>query len=236
MRAAVIAAAAMVLVAVVVPLASANGPMPGTEQLELTLPADGSGTATRAPMPADSTAATVTVNETSSDPSFESSLTEFLLAGKPTLGARVVQCVFLSVALTSLSDEEVGFEESGPVLQLLLLNVCIQTALKLKQQGMAPHALGAPAAGKCGMTQKAVPLTITRTGSGYTATVSGMTSTSKRTALRIGCSTTAHGMKLSLRPKSRKAKLAKVIGPTVGIGFASSSSSPGKLQIALGVR
>jgi hypothetical protein len=229
-------AATLGVVAFVVPLAGANGPMGGTENVTMDMPADGTGTATRTPMPASSTTGTVGV--TASNDYLANSLTTFLLAQKPTRGARVVSCVLLTRTLLDGEDDD-GEEDanvSDPSLQLLFLKVCIQMALQLSQSGQSPRALGRLAAGgKCGIARKAVHVKITKTASGYQAVMSGMSYTPKSSALRISCTPTAHGLKATMRPKSRARKLAQVIGPKIGVGFWNRSSSAGKLKISLGV-
>jgi hypothetical protein len=228
--------ATLILLAVVVPLAAANGPMGGTERLTVAMPPNGESIATRAPMPASSTVGTISVQEQSADENFFDSLTAYL-TNKPTFGARAVSCVLMYAQLKTYSSKYMSYKITEPTLQDLFLDVCIQLALSIsQQQGGAPRMLGKQSATGCRMTNLAVPVTITRSGSKYVASASGMSYTPKSSAARISCTHTASGMTITERPRSRTAKLATVAGPILGVGFSSASSSPGKLKIALGVR
>jgi len=231
-------AAAIVLAAVVAPLAGANGPMGGTENASLALPADGTATVTRAPMPASSTVGTVTVKATSDDHSFLDTLTTTLKEDKPTFGARAVHCVLLYARLVSTKYTDVsGDEETAHSLDDLFLHICLQIALSLSpQSGAASHAAGAATTARCGMRNAAVSVSITKTGSGYTAILHGTPHTSKPRRLRVSCTHTATGLKITERAHKARGKLAKATGPKLGVGFLSGSSSAGNLKIGLGVR
>jgi hypothetical protein len=211
----VIAAALMVLAALV-PLASANGPMAGTEKITVSVPPNGESITTRAPMPSGSAVGRITVAATSEDGDFFDTLTAILLNGKPSFGAKAVSCVLMYSALRQYHDASESFTAEDSTLDDLFL------------EGLSTA--------KCGSAMKAVTVKISRSGSGYVATVSGTSYTPKRSALRISCTHTAHGLKATERAANRKTKLAAATGPILGIGFASTSSSAGKLKIALGVR
>jgi hypothetical protein len=211
----VIAAALMVLAALV-PLASANGPMAGTEKITVSVPPNGESITTRAPMPSGSAVGRITVGATSEDSDFFDTLTAILLNGKPSFGAKAVSCVLMYSALRQYHDASESFTAEDSTLDDLFL------------EGLSTA--------KCGSAMKAVTVKISRSGSGYVATVSGTSYTPKRSALRISCTHTAHGLKATERAANRKTKLAAATGPILGIGFASTSSSAGKLKIALGVR
>jgi len=233
----VVIAVAFVLAAAVVPLAGANGPMGGTEHVRLTLPADGSGTVTRAPMPPSSTTGTIAVATKSADDGFFDTLTT-VLSNKPTFGARAVSCVLLySVLVNGDYKDFSNFKETAHNLDDLFLHVCIQLALSMSQQnGAAHHAAGAATKAKCGMRSAAVPVTITKTASGYQAILNGTPHTSKPRQFRVSCTHTATGLKITEKARKAKGKLAKAIGPILRVGFLSGSKSSGKLKIALGVR
>ncbi len=235
-RAAVLIGTALILLAVVVPLASATGPMPGTEKITVSVPPNGESITTRAPMPASSTTGTIDVSTKSQDNAFFDKLTTYL-TNKPTFGARAISCVLMYTALKKFPNGQVDYKITEPTLQDLFLDVCIQLALSLSQQSQgAPHAAGAQATARCLSTTNAVPVTIAHSGSGYSATVSGTSYKPKRSALLISCTHTATGLKIVERPRSRKAKLATVIGPILDVGFSSGSTSSGKIKVALGVR
>jgi hypothetical protein len=229
-------AAALTLVAVVVPFASANGPMGGTEKAKLTLPADGTATVTRAPMPASSKTGTISVKEQSADDAFLDKLTT-VLSNKPTFGARAVSCVLMYSALVTNETDHADYTIQDHTLQNLFLHVCIRLALDLSQQsqGASRFASGRGAA-KCHIQNVALPVKITRSGSNYVATVNGASYTPKSLSARVACTHTATGMTITERARKRGAKLASVTGPTLAVGFSSTSSTPGKLNVALGVR
>jgi hypothetical protein len=211
----VIAAALMVLAALV-PLASANGPMAGTEKITVSVPPNGESITTRAPMPSGSAVGRITVAATSEDGDFFDTLTAILLNGKPSFGAKAVSCVLMYSALRQYHDASESFTAEDSTLDDLFL------------EGLSTA--------KCGSAMKAVAVKISRSGSGYVATVSGTSYTPKRSALRISCTHTAHGLNAPERAANRKTKLTAATCPILGIGFASTSSSAGKLKIALGVR
>jgi hypothetical protein len=86
------------------------------------------------------------------------------------------------------------------------------------------------------MRNAAVPVTITKTASGYQAVLNGKPYTSKPRRVRVSCTHTATGLKITEKARKAGGKLAKAIGPILGVGFSSTSQSSGKLKIALGVR
>jgi hypothetical protein len=233
----VVIATALVIVALVVPLGEAHGPMGGTEIVNMNLPADGNGVAARSPMPATSTVGTVNVKETSDDASFLDTLTTVLKDDKPTFGTRAVHWVLLYAAIVNVEYSDVSDdEETAHSLDDLFLHVCLRIALSLSQSGAAPHAAGTATAAKCGVKNEAVSVTITKTGSGYKAILHGTPRTSKPRRVRVSCTHTATGLKITEKVRKAKGKLAKATGPILGVGFASRSSSSAKLKIALGVR
>lgn len=227
---------ALIVMAAVVPLASATGPMPGTEKISVSLPPNGESITTRAPMPASSTTGTINVATKSADDQFFDHFTAYLTQ-QPSFTARAVVCIMTYVGLKKYGGKgRFKYDISEPTLQDLFLDVCIQLALSIsQQQGAAVHMAPAAATSKCTMTDLAVPVTITRSGSKYTAAVDGTDYTPKP-KVRVSCTHTATGMTITERARSPKAKLTSVVGPTLGIGFSSSSSSSAKLNVALGVR
>lgn len=234
-RIAAVVGASLVIVGAVAPLAGANGPMGGIEDVIMSVPSQGDGVATRAPMPADSTTGTVGVTATSDDPDFVKGMTE-MLSEAPTLNTRVLTCVFLNTLLTRTYGESEDFSINEPTLQLLFMYTCIRIALDMQQaQGGAAPRLPSVLAAGCSQLPVAAPVHITKTANGYTATVSGASSKGKP-KFRATCKRTRKGLQTTVRSASRNGKLAKAVGPILSVGFASSSSSPGKLKIALGVR
>lgn len=231
-------AAVLVGVVVGVPLARANGGMGGTENVTLNLPADGTGTVTRAPMPPASAVGTVGVTATSNDDTFMNNLTA-VLTSLPTRKSRVLGCIALNSYLADAAyGNSENFEVDARTLQLLFLSACLRVALDLKQQAAARHGALAHAATatKCPTQPVTVPIHITKTASGYKMTVNGTTSKPKAMAFRVSCKKTATSLKTTIRPSARHGKLAKAIGPSLGVGFISGSSSSATLKIKLGVR
>ena len=236
----VVIVAALLIGAAVVPLAGANGPMGGTENVNLTLPADGSGTATRAPMPASSTTGAIAVTTKSDDDAFFNKLTTVLSGDKPTFGARAVHCVLIYASMVNGEYQDYNdVTEKDDTLADLFLHVCLRLALSLSQQNgaaSAPHAAGAATTATCGMRYAAVPVTITKTSSGYQATLNGTPHTAKPPRLRGSCTHTKTGLKITEKARKRGGKISRATGPILGVGFSSTSNSAGKLKIALGVR
>jgi len=221
----------------VVPFAGANGGMGGTENVTLNLPIDGTGTVTRAPMPPSSTIGTVGVTATSNDDAFMNNLTQ-VLTSLPTRKSRVLGCIALNAYLAEAAGQSEDFEVDARTLQLLFLSACLRVALDLKQQAQQRH--GAPAfaasATRCTKQPVKVPIHITKTASGYRMTVNGVTSKPTKMAFRVSCTRTATRLKTVVKSAVRGGKLSRVTGPKLGVGFLSTSSSSGKLKIALGVR
>jgi len=230
-------AGAIVAVVVAVPLAGATGPMPGTENVTLNLPAGGTGTVTRSPMPPSSTVGTVGVTATSNDDAFINNLTQ-VLTSLPTRKARVLGCIALNSYVADAAGQNEDFEVDARTLQLLFMSACLRVALDLKQQAAEPHGALAFAATATRCTKKpfAVPIHITKTGSGYKMTVKGVTSKPTKVALRVSCTRTATTLKTVVKSAVRGGKLSPVTGPKLGVGFLSTSSSSAKLKIALGVK
>ena len=210
--------------------------MGGTENVTLTLPANSSGTVTRAPMPASSTVGTIAVKTTSADDGFFGRLTT-VLTKKPNFGARAVACVLMYSALVNDEVDNAEYTITDTTLQDLFLHVCLRLALDMSQQSSAaPHAAGAAATAKCGMRIAAVPVTITRTATGYQAIVKGQSHTPKPLPVRVSCTHTATGLTITEKARKAGVKLSRVTGPKLRVGFLSKSSSSGKLKIALTVR
>lgn len=238
-RNAVVVVAIVLLAAVLASAAGAFGPTGGTENGSLTLPANGDGQAQTSALPSKVKQATVTVSpDTSSDDTVFDKLYT-ILSNKPTFGARAVSCVLGYASLVNgTSGTPASFTSNEPTLQLLFLHVCIQLALlmSIQQSGQTMHGLVQAADGRCPLTKQAVHVTITRSGSGYSATASGTSYTPKSVGFRVSCARTAHSVRFSLRPNSRKASLKSAVGPMLGIGFLSGSSSPGTVRFSFTVK
>ena len=86
------------------------------------------------------------------------------------------------------------------------------------------------------MRNTVVPVTITKTASGYRAILNGTTHTAPPPRVRVSCTHTATGLKITEKARKAGVKLSGAIGPILSVGFLSKSSSVGKLRIALGVR
>jgi len=232
----VLVALALLVSGVAVSLASAHGPMGGTEVTSIDVPANGSEIVTRSPMPSSSTSAYIGVTAPDSPSTIFDSLTQ-TLSSKPSFGQRAIVCVLIYSQLRHYGEtENKSYSVTEPTLQDLFLNVCIELALSLPETPSAAHEAGRAATAKCGIADRAVHVTITRSGSGYSATTSGPSYVAKPPGLRVACTRTATGLTITEKPRSRHGKLVKVTGPTVGLGFVNGSSSPGKLKVSLGVR
>src|SRR5206468_802236 len=95
-------------------------------------------------------------------------------------------------------------------------------------------AFGATAT-RCTKQPFRVPIHITKTASGYKMTVNGVTSKPTKMPFRVSCTRTATTLKTVVKSAVRGGQLSRVTGPKLGVGFLSTSSSSGKLKIALGV-
>ena len=230
-----VAAAAIIVVASLASAGLAFPPGGGTESGQLSLPPNGYGTAVTSTIPPKATQGTITAD--SADSHFFDTVTAYI-AAKPTYTARVVGCLKIYTGLVN-PDESEDFTISEPTLQLLFLHVCIQYATSISKppSGRSFSSASRPAAGACKTKSQAIPARISRSGSGYTAVVHGKAYTPKaRSPLLVSCRRSAGSLTLSLKPRSRAAKLAQVAGPNLGIGFTSSSSKAGRLKFAFTVK
>ena len=231
-----VAAVTLVVAAFLASAGLAFPPDGGTESGQLTLPPDGNGTAVTSTLPAKATQGTITAD--SSDSHFFDTVTAYLTA-KPTYTARVVGCVKIYTGLVNPESAE-DFTISEPTLQLLFLHVCIQMATVLSKPPGGSRSFSSAAslaAGACKTKSEAVPVGISRSGSGYKAIVHGKPYTPKsRSPLLISCRRSAGSLTLSLRPRSRAAHLAQIAGPNLGIGFSSTSNQSGRLRFSFTVK
>ena len=118
----------------------------------------------------------------------------------------------------------------SPTIPILFLRVCIQLALSMSlPPSAARHGAGA-ATGKCGVRNTAVAVTITKTASGYQATLNGTNYTAKPKLVRVSCTHTKTGLKITEKVRKPRGKLSRAIGPILGVGFASKSNSPRQAQ------
>jgi hypothetical protein len=215
--------------------AQAFGQNGGTETGTLSVPANGMGVESTDTLPAKVKRGSIVVNNTSNDTTFFDAVTESLTA-KPTLGARVITCVLVYANLKAYPDSTIGFSLKDPFLQDLFLQVCLRMAFILSPPPPPAADLARPAAGSCGMTSKADGITISRSGSGYSATVSGKTHKPKRRSpVIVTCKRSGSSLTISVRPRSRKATLKQVIGPKLSLGVLNPSSRSGKLNISFTV-
>ena len=193
---------------VAVPLAGANGGMGGTENVTLNLPADGTGTVTRSPMPPSSTVGTVGVTATSNDDTFMNNLVQ-VLTSLPTRKARVLGCIGLNAYLADVAGHSEDFEVDARTLQLLFLSACLRVALDLKQQAAARHGglASVATATRCTKQPFRVPIHVTKTASGYTMTVHGVTSKQTKVSVRVMRTRTATTLKTVVKSAVRGGSL-----------------------------
>jgi hypothetical protein len=232
---------ALVVVAVtvgVMTLAAAAQAFPangGTETIQQNMPANGIGASSTDQLPANSTQADVTVTPLS-DAEFFGHVRAVL--GGPyheNFSDRALHCIFMTEDVSKDSNYFPGYQIKGKTLQLLFLYACLELALEVSINAAQDHAQ--PAAAGCFLTPTEAAIRTSRSGSGYSASVSAAPQTPKaRTTIRLSCQRTAKGLQIKIRPRKRGQKLRSAIGPMLQIGFANPTGHPVGLKISFTVR
>jgi hypothetical protein len=136
---------------------------------------------------------------------------------------RILGCVLFSYSAVADTDVTTNITTVDPTYQLLALDLCLRTASQIAAATAPPPASDASAA--CSRAPKAVPITVTRTRSGYVGQATGMTHTlSGRLPLNISCRRVGRGLRFTLRPSARGTKLRQLIGPKLSVGFVNPTS------------
>ena len=202
-------------------------------KIDLTVPPGGNAMATSPTLPADVKQGTITVKPDDGDADLFNRLTG-ILSGTPTKGLRALTCVLIAFQIVDREGEgslPVSFDEDDSTLQLLFLNACLKLALSLPSTQAAPRAATA-ATGPCARMRTAVGMKVTRSGGRYRAHVEGTPhKPTGRSALIVSCRRVGNGMKVTMRPRSRRRTLRSVAGSKIGIALASPADATKSVRV-----
>jgi hypothetical protein len=142
---------------------------------------------------------------------------------------RILGCVLFSYSAVADTDVRTNITTVDPTYQLLALDLCLRTAAQIAAANAPPSASDASAA--CSRAAKAVPITVTRTRSGYVGKATGTTHTlSGGLPLNISCRRIGRGLRFTLRPSARGTKLRQLIGSKLSIGFVNPSNKSTRIN------
>jgi hypothetical protein len=232
-RIALVVVAVTVGVATLLGVAQAFPQNGGTETTQLNMPANGQGAAMTDQLPASVTQGAITVQPIS-DAYFFGRLRAVL--GGPyheNFSDRALHCILITEDVSKNPDYFPGYQIKGKTLQVLFLYACLELALEVSvQNGAQARAQPAAAAG-CLIEPTVAAIKISRSGSGYSATVTAAPQTPKaRTTVRLSCQATSKGLAIKIKPRKRGQTLQSAIGPMLQIGFVNPTTAPLRLNIA----
>lgn len=197
------------------PAASAHFP----QSLTSTVPANGEAGVISSPIPPTATSATITAEPApgTSDSEF-GDLTAIFSGAQATRGQAVLFCV--AFCAFTLSPDVVRDDETAQDLGVLWLNMCLHIALTLQ-----PSAGARAAAAGCPQQVARTPVTVTRTGGRYHATINTTPSVRKRlkTPVRATCRRKGRGFQIRLRSRARGKPLRRALGAKIAIGYLNRS-------------
>jgi hypothetical protein len=217
--------------------AQAFGPNGGTETAQLTMPPDGIGQASTDQLPASSTQADVTVTPLS-DAEFFGHL-RAVLAGPyhERFSDRALHCVLMTEDVSKNADYFPGYQIKGKTLQVLFLYACLELALDVTVNGSTNAFRQPAAAAGCHIEPVVAAIKISRSGSGYSASVTPAPKAPKaRTTVQLSCQRAGKGLLIKMSPRKPGQKLRTTIGPMLQVGFADPTKHPVRLKIAFTVR
>jgi hypothetical protein len=201
------------------------------EQTTLTVPGPGTAETLANKIPSNATQGSINLQPAGpSDQQVFDSLVADLVANNPGLippklnqrSKRILTCVFVSYSLFKIPDDypdKTGAVVGVQLLQPLLLNACLQLALSFPNPPAAAD-VARSASGPCARFGAAVTLQITRSRSGYRGVISSKARPpAPRQPATVTCRRSGRGLVLTVRPRVRGQKLAKVIGPVLSIGY-----------------
>jgi hypothetical protein len=149
---------------------------------------------------------------------------------KSTTVRRVITCAVMARAAAYLLQGAYDSQMEGDVraanAYAAYLSVCVQmTVLAQKAAGVAARTAAASPSAVCAQANVSVTVMVSRTGSGYRATLVGRTSkASGRTPLTVSCRPKGAGMLVSLRPRANRRRLGQLVGPHLSLGFSNPTN------------
>jgi hypothetical protein len=144
---------------------------------------------------------------------------------------RVLTCAVMAraaaILLQGAYDEPMEGEVTSENAYAAYLAVCVHmTVLAQKATAATATLAAAGQSSKCAKADVSVAVMVSRTGSGYHATLLGSTSkASGRTPLRISCRAKGAGMLVSLRPRAKHRRLGRLVGPHLSLGFSNPTNA-----------
>lgn len=160
-----------------------------------------------------------------------------LLAGLPTLHARVVGCLYLNQSFSAI-NAVVDDDTNSPFLDSLFLALCTQVALQLGNRPATAASVPArSAAAACRQARRQVAVTVTRVGGRYRAHANGRLRVPKRVSpIRVACRRTPNGLTLRIRPTSRSKTLRGVVGKQLRLGMVAPATAKSSTPLRLTFR
>jgi hypothetical protein len=201
------------------------------ESGSITMPPLSFGSQSTDTVPAQARQATVDLRPPTAEhiAGFDSMIVDLVDSKLPNLtrlskaSRRIIGCILFSYDFATETDVKTNIETTDPTIQLLTLDICLHAAAQIAAANAPPAASDASAA--CSRAPKAVPITVTRTRSGYVGKATGTTHTlSGRLPLNISCRRVGRGLRFTLRPSARGTKLRQLIGPKLSVGFVNPTS------------
>ena len=212
---------------------SAVAPMKFPAKLRVTLPAGGTATTNSPPLPADAKSATVTV---STDLSKDDRLLLDLYMNLATLSnrGRLLTCASLGLhgAHSAIAIADEGNDVAALGIQASAVNamqLCFQVVQYLATPRSAQGSKGLAPATPCPQGTINIPVAATA----GTITATGKPTLAIKPPVVVKCTATANGIVMTVKPRSKKTTLRKVVGPTLQIGFASPTGSTASVPLTL---
>lgn len=148
-----------------------------------------------------------------------------------------VGCQVLSFALASISTA-MDPSVSGASAQKLFMRICLELAFEsAKNRAPAARAgtLRGVSAQACRSLARTVRVSVRWTGGTFTATQAKVSKPKARPPLVITCKPKGRGVRITLKPRSKKKKLRSIVGNQVGINFANATDAPVKIRTTISV-
>jgi hypothetical protein len=200
--------------------------------INVAVPPGGDASVVSPALPPSATQATVTAAPTNAAGADPFAALTSVFAQLPTRGARFVQCILIYQDLVNVTDGDYVFGLDDPTLQLLFLHVCVQMALRLPT---SPVQGARAAAAGCSEIPRAISITISKSGGMYHAQVSGVThKPSGRLPFTVACRHRGSGLQFTVKPRKRGRSVRSVVGPTLGIGYASHATTGASVSVHTG--
>jgi hypothetical protein len=156
---------------------------------------------------------------------------QIMFAGTKSKKTRLLTCVYLYAVASSVTTDEsspVSFKGADPSLAFLLLAACAQMALQIPPDSTASAAAASP----CDQAKRAVAIEVTKASGAYHAEIDAPSQrTTRKVPLRIACRPRGAGVRLKVRPRSRRKTLRQVVGPSLSLGILSPPDAEDSIAV-----